>query len=243
MANFMSLPAELRIMVYKYLLTEEVQPTACKYPPHIPICRMEAYVVYLSSNNIIFDNSRAACLWLEHISPYLSTQREQPLHLTFDLRHDCDRPVGKDDTRKADQKRLFRLLAPRTKLDLTLLSGGYLVGGLFACGALDLTHGFASASSTPAPAVDSGCRAHRRYRPYEETYLWRLAERRAVATRSLLDYFTSPCPADCEHLAGGKTWNSESTIHLDVNGLKGDPANCFFCFSREHERRMGAPTG
>lgn len=233
MANFMSLPAELRIMVYKYLLTEEVQPTACKYPPHIPICQKEAYAVYLSSNNIIFDNSRAACLWLEHISPYLSTQREQPLHLTFDLRHDCDRPVGKDDTRKADQKRLFRLLAPRTKLDLTLLAGGHHVGGLFYCGALDLTHGFASASSTRAPAVDSRCRAHHQYSDdravaHDMDY----AGRRAIATRSLLDRFTSPCPAGCEHLAGGKTWNSESTIHLDVKGLKGDPANCFFCFTK-----------
>ena len=72
----MSLPTELRVMVYKYLLTEDVQQTARKYPRHIPICdalerssvskesAKEAYTFYLSFNNIIYDSSRAACLWL-----------------------------------------------------------------------------------------------------------------------------------------------------------------------------------
>lgn len=76
MANFMSLPTELRVMVYNHLLTEDVQPTARKYPRHIPVCdaleyssvskeiAKEAYAFYLSFNNIILDNSRAACLWL-----------------------------------------------------------------------------------------------------------------------------------------------------------------------------------
>ena len=70
MANFMGLPPELRIMIFKYLLTEEVQPTECKRPYRTPICkvseklRQEAYEAYLSSNNVIFYNARSACLWL-----------------------------------------------------------------------------------------------------------------------------------------------------------------------------------
>ena len=106
MANFLSLRFELRVLIYKYLLIESIQPTARKYPRNIPICKAlshssdsivsakEAYLFHLSSNNIIFDNSRAACLWLQHISPYFDTDKEQPPHLTFDLRHDCKRSVG-----------------------------------------------------------------------------------------------------------------------------------------------------
>lgn len=246
MANFMSLPHELQDKVYKYLLTEEVQPTAHKYPHNIPICnskmmRKEAYKVYLSSNNIIFDNSGTACLWLEHISPYLSTQEEeQPLHLTFDLRHDCNRPAGEKNTQEGDQKRLFHLLGQRTKLDLTLRSGGHFVGDLYRFRAMDLMHGFASATSSPAPAVDGRCAAHRHlqqssHHPSERkavANVMSIADRRAIAYEGLLDNFTSACPAVCQHFAGGRTWDSRSTIHLDVRGLKGDPTNCFICFTK-----------
>ena len=237
----MDLPAELRIMVYKYLLTEEVQPTVYKYPHQIPICnerssfpeqiREETYSAYLTYNNITFNNSRSASLWLKRISPYFNTQEEQPLHLTSDLRHDCNRPVGTNSTRKADQKRFFRLLAPRTKLDLTLKTGGRQVAVQYKSGALDLMHGFASASSTPAPAFDSRCRSHDDLTPrrVEVGIIWPV--NKVIATQKLLDLFTAACPAGCEHLEAGGIRNNQSTIHLDMRGLKGDPTNCFYCFA------------
>lgn len=255
MPNFMDLPTEIRLTVYEYLLTEEVQPTARRYPRDLAICeasesssvskliRDEAYPVYLSSNNIVFDNSRTACLWLGRISPYISTQA-QALHITFDLRHDENRSVGKRNTRKADQKRLFRLLAAHTKLHLTLKAGGHLVENLMRCGALDLMHGFASASSTSAPAANSRCHAHGDFHQFSHHQSHRkaaaegvtVAKRRITAIQPLLRFFTTPCPAGCEHLAEGG-WSSESTIHLDVRGvvcggLKCDATNCLVCFAK-----------
>lgn len=249
MPIFMRLATEIRLMVYEYLLPEEVQPTTCKYPRNIPKqIREEAFPVYLSSNNIIFDSSRAACRWLEHISPYLSKQN-QPLHLTFDLRYDYSHgshPVAKKNTRKADQKRFFRLLATaRAKLDLTIKAGGHLIGEMSKCGALTLMHGFASATSTPAPAVNSRCEAHRHlhefpHHPYDRRTVAdavAVAERRVTAIRPLLDRFTSACPTGCEHLANGGE-NSESSIHIDVRGvrcgslMKCDATNCLICFAK-----------
>ena len=63
--------------------------------------------------------------------------------------------------KKVPQVRFFRLLAPRTKLHLTLKSGGHLVERQYKSGALDLLHGFASASSAPLPAVNGKYEAHR----------------------------------------------------------------------------------
>ena len=241
MANFMDLPFELRIMVYKYLLTEEVQPTVYKYPRKILICnerssfpehiRKEAYSACLTSNNIIFNNSRSACLWLKRISLDFNTQEEQPLHLTFDLRHDCNRPVGRNSTRKADQKCFFHLLAQRSKLDLTLETSGRLIGAQYNSGALDLMHGFASASSTPAPAFDSMCGRHRNLNQHNYEFARAVAGRKAKAFQEMLEIFTLACPAGCEHLAAGGMRNSRLTIHLDVRGLRGDPTNCFYCFA------------
>ncbi len=242
-------------MVYKYLLTEEVQPTVYKYPHKIPICnerssfpediRKEAYSAYLTYKNLIFNNSRSVCLWLNHISSYFNTQEEQPLHLTFDLRHDCKRPVGRNNTRKADQKRFFHLLAQRTKLDLTLETSGRLVRAQYKSGALDLMHGFASASSTPAPAVDSRCAHHGPLRhrgslsPRSVKDAVRMAGTKARVFQKMLDIFTSACPAGCEHLAAGGTRNNRSTIHLDTRGLKGDPTNCFRCFAMRNGEGYG----
>ena len=56
--------------------------------------------------------------------------------------------------KKVPQVRFFRLL-------LTLKSGGHLVGRQYKSGALNLLHGFASASSAPLPAVNSKYEAHR----------------------------------------------------------------------------------
>ena len=84
MAIFLDLPPELRIMIYEYLLIEDVQPTVYKYPRNIPICNerssfpehigKEAYSAYLTSNDLIFHNSRSVCLWLDRISSYVNTQ-------------------------------------------------------------------------------------------------------------------------------------------------------------------------
>lgn len=245
MATFMDLPAEVRVMVYKYLVTEAFQPTYCKRPHSIPICRVsekirkEAYAEYLSSNNILFVNSRSACLWLTHISSFLSTQEEQPLHLTFDLQYDNGRPVGQNSTRKADQRRFFRLLSPRTKLDLTVLDDSRHLEEQRSCGALNPMHGFASVSSTPAPAADSRCGYHRCvHESYQLEYCRNIAAdvvsevgRRATALRDLRDHFTSACPAGCEHLADNGIWNSESTIHIDVLSTIGGDPNCYICFA------------
>ena len=141
---------------------------------------------------------------------------------------------------KADQKRLFRLLAPRTKLNLTLLSGGQLVKTQYARGALDLMHGFASAKSTPAPAVDDRCEAHRGIHQSSHKHhdrivahnAVRVMDERARILRPLLDHFTSACPAGCEHLSGRKTWNSTSTLHVDVRGPLRFSAKCFICFAK-----------
>lgn len=149
----MGLPPELRLMIFKYLLTEEVQPTKCKRPHRIPICKVseklreEAYAAYLSSNNIRFKNARSACLWLGQISSYLGTEDEKPLHLTFDL----DRDKSRVYTSRPAQRRLFRQLAQRTKLDLTIIDDCYSVLEQLRCGDLDSMHGFASMSSTQTP--------------------------------------------------------------------------------------------
>ena len=234
------LPTEIRLKVYEYLLYEEVQPTSCKYPRNIlKQIREEAFPVYLSCNNIIFDSSRAACTWLEHISPYLSKQ-SQPLHLTFDLRQDYYHPVGRNNAREADRKRLFRLLATaRAKLDLTIKTDVPLVGEMNRCGALDLMHGFASASSTraPAPAVNSRCENHKYLHQLTQIVASAVsvAERQATELRPLLDLFTSACPTGCEHLVNG-AWNSKSSIHIDVGGVRCgrsecEVTNCLICFA------------
>ena len=159
----MGLLPELRDMVYKYLLAKEVQPTACTSPHSLAICNVsktiqqEAYAVYLSSNNIIIDNSRSACPWLEQLSLYRVTQDENLLYLIFDL----DSDDGHIQVRRADRRRFFRLLAQLTKLDLTIMACGEFLGDIFRYDALELMHGFASVSSTPTPAVDSRCHHHR----------------------------------------------------------------------------------
>ena len=211
MFNFLGLPPELCDMVYKYLLAKEVQPTACTSSYSLAICNVsktiqkKAYAVYLSSNNIIIDNSRSACLRLEQISSYRDKQDEKPLHLTFDL----DSDNGHLQMRRADRRRFFRLLAQLTKLDLTIIACGELLGDVFRYDDLELMHGFASVSSTPAPAVDSRCYHHRclhhschhyRCRRLLETLvceagIW------ARAMRGLQDHFTSACQDGCEHLA------------------------------------------
>ena len=244
----------MRVMIYEYLLTENVQPTACKRPSDIPICnisrtnpiskliRKEAYAVYPSSNNIILNNSRLACLWFVSISSFLSTQEEQPLQLTFDLRGDNSRRlIGQNNNRKADQKCFFHLLSPRSKLDLTIIGGSHLLIDHMRRGALDLLHGFALATSTStmAPAVGSRCQGHRCiHQSCHREQCRRLfasavreTASRAIAMRGLRDPFTSVCRAECEHLPHNGTRDRESTIRLDVRCLTGDP-NCFICFTK-----------
>lgn len=126
MASFVGLHREIRDMIYKHLFPHDMRPTVRRYPRHIPFCNAfawssasqhiskEAYSVYLSSNNILFDNSRIAYLSLEHIAPYFNNGRdeqqdeqrnrqpeEQPLNLTFDLRHDVNRPLANGNSRTA----------------------------------------------------------------------------------------------------------------------------------------------
>ena len=241
MVNLMSLPAELRIMIFKFLLRDEVQPTECRRPYKIPICkiseniRKEAYEAYISSNDILFCSARSACSWLGQISSYLGTQDEKSLKLTFAQTADSIRL----HTSQADQRRLFRLLGQRTKLDLTIMGCYYPVEGQ-SFGTPDLMHGFASVTSAPAPAGDSRCERHRCVHQFCH-HPWCLEifrevvieeERRATFLRGLLDHFASACPARCEHLTDTGTWNSSPTIHIDQRpwiGWRGDQ-NCFICF-------------
>lgn len=299
MANLVDLPRELRDMIYRYLFLGDMQPTVRKYPRNIPFCdafgrssgsqhiSKEAYSVYLSSNNIVFDNSRAACVWLEHIAPYFCAQdelqdeqqdeqqeghqeeqqeeeeeeqqekekgqqegkqeeqrKEQPLHLTFDLRHDLKRPLAKNNSRKTDLKRLFHLLAPRTQLHLTILADAYFCRRLYRYGALDQTHGFASATPTPAPAIDSRRQAHRDY-PQSGTNVSRIMASVVRTVEGTGCGYTDGAGSlhrcvsgpGAGHLAGGSVWKSGSTVHVDTHwglkcyGVGCDAENCLLCFA------------
>lgn len=166
MAKFMSLPAEIRIMIFKFLLREDFQPTVCERPYRIPICNIpgkrsvskmiqyEAYEAYLSENNIVLGDARSDCELLERIPSYLNTEKERPLHVTLVLDFNKTRL-------HMQQRRVFRLLGQRTKLDLTIVIRGLVHGDLLRCGDLALMHGFASATSTQADAVGTRCELHR----------------------------------------------------------------------------------
>ncbi len=93
---------------------------------------------------------------------------------------------------------------------------------------INITHGFTSASKTPAPTGDSRCSSHHLIQQPSDHPSYRRAvedgvgivDTRAGVFKPLLDQLASACPASCEHLADGFGDNTTS---------------CFVRFAKNYE--------